>query len=201
MRGLAANPGLVTSGTGRWRAWRLALACLLLVPFGTAAKAGPPGFLEYDVKAAFLIHFPEFIEWPAGTFGDREVPVVIGVYGHAAMDEALDRAVRKAAGVHRFVVKPFRAGDDLKGCHILFLGPLEKTAESALLASLAGSAVLTVSETAGFASRGGMVNFYIERNKVRFEINPEAARQAGLRISSQLLQLGRLVGQEQREGP
>lgn len=68
-----------------------------------------------------------------------------------------------------------------------------------ILAELAGAPVLTVSEIEGFGRRGGIINFYLEENRVRFEINPRAAEAGGLRISSELLSLGKIVVAEQRE--
>jgi hypothetical protein len=68
-----------------------------------------------------------------------------------------------------------------------------------ILAGLKDASVLTVGETEGFAARGGIINFYIEGNRVRFEINPDAAHRSGLKISSQLLQLGKLVGRDPRK--
>jgi hypothetical protein len=67
------------------------------------------------------------------------------------------------------------------------------------LAELDSRAVLTVSEIEGFAQSGGNINFYLEDKKVRFEINPTAARREGLKVSSQLLSLGKII-QTAKEG-
>ena len=90
-------------------------------------------------------------------------------------------------------VKDVTSPADLKSCQIVFISPSEKPRYEAILASLKDSKILTVSEIEGFAEHGGIINFISERNKVRFEINPDAARNQGLTISSELLKLARLV--------
>ena len=84
----------------------------------------------------------------------------------------------------------------MKGCHILFISRSEKSALPNILSALAGSSVLTVSETDGFCEQGGMINFYLQGRKVRFEINAGAAKRASIRMSSQFMSLGKAVASE-----
>jgi len=81
----------------------------------------------------------------------------------------------------------------LKACHILFISKSEEPRLAAILASLAQSSVLTLGEVEGFAQRGGIINFFLDGEKLRFEINTDAADRCGLRIRSQLLSLSKIV--------
>ena len=85
---------------------------------------------------------------------------------------------------------------DLKGCHLVFISKSEKAHLTDIFDSLGSASVVTVSETENFARRGGIINFYLDGNKVRFEINADAAQRKGIKISSQLLKLGKVVGAE-----
>ena len=91
------------------------------------------------------------------------------------------------------VVNRFDDSDNLTACDILFISSSEKDRLSSIMATLKDLPILTVSEIEGFTQRGGIINFIIVANKIRFEINPDAAKQVGIHISSQLLQLARIV--------
>jgi hypothetical protein len=187
--------------SSRWR--RLTLLLLVTGCLATPAWSSPATVKEYDVKAAFLRHFPEFVEWPASAFPDDATPITIGVYGQDVFGDALDRAIETATVKNRkFAIKRSRRIEDLKTCHIVFISKQEAAQATTVLAGLKGASILTVGESEGFAVNGGVVNFILVGNKVRFEINPDAAQRAGLKISSQLLQLGKLVGRESdKEAP
>jgi len=149
------------------------------------------------VKAAFLLNFARFVEWPASAHSSETSPIHVGVLGEDPFGETLERtfAGRTAQGRSLAVL---RSGDpkDLASCHIVFIRTTRKDKPAALLEPFRERPVLTVGEAEGFARAGGILNFYLEERKVRFEINPEAAKRAGLKISSKLLQLARLVREE-----
>ena len=84
---------------------------------------------------------------------------------------------------------------DLKDCDILFVGSSEAAHLEEVLRSLRGLPILTIGEMPGFAKRGGIINFMLEDNKVRFEVNVDAAKQADMNISSRLLALAKIVPQ------
>lgn len=150
---------------------------------------------EYPLKALFLYNFGGYVEWPAEAFTSAEQPFVIGILGSAPLDDTLrELAQTKKVAGRRIVVEQFPSVDSVRACHILFIArDVSPQHERQVLANLQSQPVLIVGESPGFASRGGCVNFYIEANKIRFEINIEAARQQHLRISSKLLALARIV--------
>lgn len=148
--------------------------------------------LEYAVKAAFLYNFAHFVEWPSEPAAPS--PFVIGLLGEDPFGAALDKAVEgKTVRGRSLVVRRFAKLEDLAPCPILFVGASEAPRLSLVLARLRGSPVLVVGDADGFAREGGTVGFFIEDNRVRFEINLNAAGAAGLKVSSRLLAVARVV--------
>jgi hypothetical protein len=180
--------------SGRWLllfAWALALA-LSCVP----ARAQGAATREYQIKAVFLFNFLQFVEWPPEAFSAADTPLRIGVLGDDPFGSALEEAVRdEKVQDRRLEVRRSRRLEDLTDCQLLFICRSEQRRVDEILSALAGRPVLTVSEVDGFARRGGVIAFYPDGKKVRFEINPASARQRGLKMSSELLGLGRLVGE------
>ena len=149
---------------------------------------------EYQIKAAFLVNFMQFVSWPPTAFTNDQAPFRIGVLGEDPFGEALDQSVQgESVNHHKIVVQRARRIEDCKDCQMVFVSRSEEKNLPDILAKLDSSPILTVSETRGFARRGGIINFYLEGNKVRFEINATAAQRDKLKISAQLLKLGKLV--------
>ena len=172
---------------------RAAIAALLLATV-LETQAQTTATNEYKVKASCLFNFAQFVEWPAAAFADAASPIVIGVLGEDAFGPFLDQIVQGEKVRSRpLIVRRARTVDALKACHILFVSKSEDSRLTGILASLEPNSVLTVGEAEGFARRGGVINFYLDGERLRFEINPGAAVHCGLKISSQLLSLGKLV--------
>ena len=152
---------------------------------------------EYLIKAGFIFNFAKFVEWPQTTFAQPDSPIVIGILGTDPFGAIIDQIVQdKKIGGRGFVVKRLKWGSDVKDlrdCKILFVSASEKAHMDELLQMVKGLPVLTVGETPGFAERGGVIRFVLEDNRVRFEVNVEAAHQAELTISSRLLTLARII--------
>lgn len=164
---------------------------------GTTALANPAPVNEYEVKAAFLYHFIQFVEWPAEVVPEEGGTFTIGVLGDDPFGQLLDKAVREETVRGRsVVVRRFRDVSAASSCHVLFVSKSEKGELPVILKRTEGMPVLTVGEVDGFAERGGIVNFFIEKNRIRFEINQDSAERKGLKISSKLLSLGRLVDEK-----
>jgi YfiR/HmsC-like len=154
---------------------------------------------EYLIKAGFIFNFAKFVDWPPTTFAQPDSPIVIGILGTDPFGAIIDQIVQdKKIGGRGFVVKRLKWGadpKDLRECKILFAGASERAHIDELVQIVRGLPILTVGETPGFAERGGVIRLVLEDNKVRFEVNVEAARQAGLTISSRLLTLARIIQQ------
>ena len=154
-----------------------------------AALAAPAG--EYEVKAAFLYNFAKFVDWPAGP----SATVRLCLVGADPFEGALAAFENRALGERRFVSARLglRSEAELMACDMLYIAQSEAERLAGLLQAVRGAPILTVGDGAGYARLGVMINFYLDHGKVRFEINPEAARLAGVRLSAKLLQLGRPV--------
>ncbi len=152
---------------------------------------------EYLIKAGFIYNFAKLVEWPATAFAQADSPIVIGVLGDDIFGATLDRVVAdKKINGRGFIVKRLkwsRDFKDFKGCNILFVSSSEKEHVDSVVEAMKSLPVLTIGDEPGFARRGGIINFTLEENKVRFEVNVEAAKRADLTISSRLLTLARIV--------
>ena len=173
-----------------------ALAVALALSAAPAAAQDTLPAPEQTVKAAYLLSFTRYVEWPAAAFPDSAAPVNICVAG----DEALPDVVRGTIEGRRSRGRPVRLlqPDDaahVGDCHLVFL-PAQLRSIDEWLASLHTTPALTVGEGPEFLQRGGMVAFVIREQTIRFLINDDAARAAGLRISSRLLALAARSGAE-----
>lgn len=148
---------------------------------------------EYEVKAAFLYNFAKFVEWPAKPLADTSATIIIGVLGEDPFGGALETIKGKTIEGRQVVTKRFKTVRDLEFSHILFISSSEKEHLAEIMKTLKGMNVLTVGETERFVEVGGIINLYIESNKVRFEINVDNAERAGLRLSSRLLNVAKVV--------
>jgi YfiR/HmsC-like len=163
----------------------LILLLLLVLPAGAQE-------LEYPLKAAFLFNFVKFVEWPADAFAGERSPLAICVYGTDPFGDTLDNVVRgETVGERGLIVQRPDALEDLRDCHVLFVSRSERSRLPEVLSRVQGAPVLTVGDTDGFLKAGGVINFVLEENKVRFQINPEAAERSQLKISSKLLRLAK----------
>jgi hypothetical protein len=149
---------------------------------------------EYQVKAAFLYNFAQFVVWPETSFTNADEPFRIGVLGDNPFGKDLVETVRGETIHGRpMTIQESRRAESLTNCQIVFITNAEAGHLDEIFAKLGSRPVLTVSEIPGFTQRGGVINFYREGSKVRFEINPDAAEKNGLKIGSELLTLGKIV--------
>lgn len=149
---------------------------------------------EYQLKAVFLFNFVQFVEWPASAHATKDSPIILGIVGQDPFGAALDDIIKgEKVNGRPLEVRRLKADDDLSACHVVFLSRSGKEDAAGLVQKLQGRPVLTVGEIEGFAGLGGVMNFVMVDRKVRFEVNPQAAAQQGMKISSKLLQLGRIV--------
>jgi hypothetical protein len=171
----------------------LLLWCLLpVLAFNPSARA--QSVSEYEVKAVFLYNFAKFVEWPPDLSSNVNEPFVIGIVGRDPFGDAVEQSLlRNTLNGRALAIRRFKREQDARGCQILFISASERKRLQALLASLQGDPVLTVGDTENFAKAGGVIAFTLEDNRVRFEINVDAAQRAGLRISSKLLSLAKIV--------
>lgn len=184
------------------RNWTLHLPTFLLLLLVLSAGVLGPGTVraqsdgnrEYQIKAAFLFNFVQFVRWPGAAFPTSDAPFYIGVLGDDPFGSALDDTIQgESINGHRLMVIRSPRIEELKDCQMIFVCRSEESRVDAILSQLNSRPILTVSEIGNFAGKGGDIDFYLSSDKVRFEINPQAAQRCGLKISSQLLSLGKIV--------
>jgi len=177
-----------------FRVWPTATALCLLSIFASSTKAQSNAPGEYQMKAAFLFHFAEFVEWPAEAFQELNGPLTYCIVGDDPFRGALDESLRgKRVGLHPLRVEHLKVSEPVQRCHVVFLGPTESKRLPEVLASVAGNPVLTVGDSESFVKGGGMIAFCLEGTKMRFEINLAAANTAKLKISARLLALAKTI--------
>lgn len=164
------------------------------IPVLASASAGAQApAVEHAVKATFLYKFASFIEWPSGTFVSASDPLVICVVGSDPVTDLVDEAVRgQVIAAHPIDVVHLTASAPDARCHILYVA-LRGAAAARVLDAVRGRPVLTVTDDAANPGDQGIVNFVVQSNRVRFEIDLRAAVENHLVISSKLLNLATRV--------
>jgi hypothetical protein len=163
----------------------LAGALLACMP-AFSSIAGQPS-TEYRIKAAFLYNFTSFVTWPEQFAGQDRFTLC--VFGNDPFGNLLDRLAGKSLKNRQLVIRRLESLALLDQCQLVFISELSGDQLAPALAVLHGLPVLTVSDMHGFTELGGIIEFRIIDNRVRFDINIHAAELAGLNISSKLLSL------------
>jgi hypothetical protein len=185
----------------------------LVLLIWTQAQTEPTSITgrEYQLKAAFLYNFIMFIDWPPEKMAGNE-PIIIGVIGKDPFGDAFEPIKGKQVNNRQVVVKRFKGFEEfkkadqaeldqlkeaIKKCHVLYICRSETKTIKEITDLIKGHGVLTVGSVESFVeSDGRIINFIVEEDKIRFEINVTAAREAKLQIRSQLLRLAkRIIGE------
>lgn len=156
---------------------------------------------EYEVKAAYLYNFGRFVEWPQNIPSGQTNEFTICVLGRDPFGLALDATIsgEKIDGKNVVARRISKVGE-AAACRVLFISSSENKQLREILSTIGKLSVLTVSDMPQFVQQGGMVQFVLVENRVRFEINLEVTRQAGLNLSSELLKVATEVRGKSRPG-
>ena len=192
--GISRSPG----ASGGALACAFCIAILLWHPQALRAEDDTPPkapalLAEYQLKAAFLYRLPSFIEWPTGSWPGAGDPFYACVLGHDPFGAYLDYFDGKSVRDRRFTVRRLAKLEEGDTCHLLFVSRDEETDPSSVLPGLRGRCVLTVGEGREFAAGGGIVSFVVAKQRVGLTVNLDASRDAGLEISSKLLDVASIV--------
>ena len=170
------------------------MGTLLLISHSASIRAQEAAPVEYQVKAAFLLNFARFIEWPADAFANDQSPILFCEFRQDPFQGALDQITQgKSIGSRTLAVRRVQNLPDLKTCQLVFVGSAQDKFLPGILDSLKATSALVVGESDNFAERGGGIQFYLDDNKVRFSVNVDATKRARLNVSSKLLSLARIA--------
>ena len=186
-------------GTGRMPVISpLASVIIVLLVFTGAIQvnAESTAFDEYTIKAGFVYNFTKFVDWPADAFKDNQSPMVICIVGKNPFGSKIDTLENKTVSGRKLVIRRLATFDGAEKCQVLFVGRSENDQLSAILKAASNNNVLTISETPNFCRSGGMINLFLDGDKIRFEINIRNAEKARLKISSQLLNLAKICHED-----
>jgi len=173
------------------RIWSVTIVICFLISLNTCvlAQSAPPS--EYEIKAACLYNFAKLIEWPENAFENDDIPFFIGVLGEDPFGGALERVIQdRTIGERKIAI---RRSSGHASCQLLFISSSESENISSVLKTIEGRHVVTVGEFDDFVDQGGVIELFIEDNKVRFSVNVDAAKRAGVTMDSDLLRLSTVV--------
>lgn len=165
---------------------KLLIALALGLPVGAMAQSPPS---EYQLKAAFLLNFARYAEWPAMPAGTLRI-CLLGRDPFGAALASLEHRQVQGRDVRIILLGSVAQA---VSCQLLFISDSEERRSATLLRSLEGSPVLTVSDMEGFVDEGGGIGFVLVNDRIRFDINYAVIQREGMKLSAQLLRLARRV--------
>ena len=166
-------------------------ACCLCIPLLQSQTTPLP---EYKIKAVFLFNFTQFVEWPGNVFNSDDAPFVIGILGKDPFGSYIDNAVAdEKMGSHPITIVRYSSISEVNNCQMLFISANENENLPEILSSLSNRSILTVSDAHGFVQAGGIIGFITADNKIKLQVNLNAAKTANLNISSKLLSVAEIL--------
>jgi hypothetical protein len=192
----------------------------LLGSLTAKVRAEPSSASEYQIKAAFLYNFIQFVDWPEEKSADSNKPIIIGIIGENPFGDAFEPVKNKKVKGRSVIIKRFESFEELKKpteknpaspkatpeaskpkssqeietlteCHLLFICSSEQKDLKEIINTIKDHSVLTVGEMGGFLEAGGIINWFVDEKKIRFEINVTVAERSKLKIRSELLRLAK----------
>ncbi len=157
---------------------------------------------EGQIKAAYVLNFVKFTEWPDGIISNDD-NVTLCVVGSNALNGALAKLDGSSAGVHKLHVVQYPSENFLawyqnadrvfSSCQVMFIGESEQRHFVPIIKSLGNSLVLTISDIDDFAEKGGCIGLRYQQNKIIFDVNMASLKKSKLRLPGQLLNLASYV--------
>lgn len=176
----------------RGAGWKFGVAVMVAVWLALPCRADAPT-REYMVKAAFIYNFTQFVEWPDSAFDSKDSPFVIATFGDNPFNGALEVAMNgKSVAGRTIIIKHFDSADSLGPCQLLFAPSTQDSNLKALFDKVDNKPILTVGESDAFMDAGGGIRFFMDGNRIRFEIDPSPLATDGLKVSAKLMKLARI---------
>jgi hypothetical protein len=169
----------------------LAVACLLA---GAGAPAvAQPALTDAQAKAAALVNFARYVEWPERAFAGKDAAFVFCLAGRDSLGAASAALEGRSLHGHPTQMRRVLGVEELRGCHVLFIAEAEERRQLPMLRAVSGEPVLSVGDAGGFTDAGGAIGVTLDDGRIRFDINRAALDAAQLRASANLLRLARNV--------
>ncbi len=171
----------------------IAAALLVLMPLSALADTEAEQVAS-RIKAVFLYKFCGYVQWPPEVFAAADSPLVLGVAGSDSIARELAEAVRgRQVGGRQLVVRQLDARDSINDLHLLYVAASAQLRMQPVLFQVRDRPILLVTDSEEGLAAGGIINFSVQENRVRFDISMSAARRSGLSLSAQLLSVARVV--------
>lgn len=153
--------------------------------------------LEYEIKAAFIYNFAKFVEWSDITGAEKNNILPLCILGDDPFGDTIDKLDGRRVQNLPIRVKRIGSVNDYAGCQILFISRSETDNLKEVIDVLSlKKGILSISDIDGFAQSGGVIELVLEENKVKFTVNIKAAKESDLNLSSKILRLAKIVGNE-----
>lgn len=175
------------------RQMAILLLCVLLSSYPSIGATESVSGSEYEVKVGFIYNFAKFITWPKSVFGKNFEAIGLCFVSSYPAGDVLFKLDQKTVQGRKIKVKRYKTAEDLKGCQIFFFGTTNEMFIRQMLNALQGRSVLTIGETDSFTKLGGMIGFFKEKNRLRFQVNLAATEKEGLKLSAQILNSAQIV--------
>jgi hypothetical protein len=159
----------------------------------SSAWAGPLTGAEYAVKAGFIYNFANFITWPQGAFKDTPGLLILCLVSDDPQTDVLFNLDGKTVKGRTIKVVAYQDGQCLDRSHILYFATQDRETIRRILDQVGNRSILTIGEIPGFTAMGGVIDFFMDNNQLRFKVNVDAARRKGFRMSSQILVSAQIV--------
>lgn len=181
---------------------KLCAIILVLSSLGAALQASAQqGASEYEVKAVFLHHFFQFVQWPDSAFSDSSSPYIVGVLGDDPFGHLIDEALQgDSVGGRPIHIRRYEDLQAARESHLLYIAETDEKKLKKMLDNLRNQEVLTVSDVEGFGSMGGMIELAKNGTSLKLKINHQSAKDAKLQISSRLLKLAEIISTDNESG-
>ncbi|MGW8186664.1 MAG: YfiR family protein [Desulfobacterales bacterium] len=191
--------------SGKWHKRRVGAAwvavsllfCLLILR-SAAVWGGPLTGSEYDVKTGFIYNFANFVSWPPAAFKNTDDDLILCLASDTPAADALFKLNDQTIKGRKIKVIPYSQESCLDTSQILYFATQDRNLIQKLLAIARERSILTIGEIEGFTQMGGVINFFEEQNRLRFKVNIDAAKRAGLTMSSQLLGSAQIYREEHK---
>lgn len=155
---------------------------IMLTPAWAQARS------EEQLKAAYLVNFLRYIEWP-----NNPPSVTVCLFGRDALANNVMSYEGRTVGGRELRVRRISNVEQMQECHALFIPENEENRLSVVFRTLNGYPVLTVSDIENFAQRGGAIGLVRAPSNLQFDVNADIMQRLGLRPNLQMLRLARQV--------